>query len=293
LLSLLLSLGVAAPSHAQQQKLLDLDPTQPIEGLTRADIDAVGPERLLCRNMVSGVNDLIALLQRSPDPNKEFQSSFDKAKSRWPGNRGRCDAAIGDLEEGWPRSVLRDEFERVMALWTALIGVAQAHVEGAPPKDIETAIDNYQAELDRWRLWLDASLDFWGGTWLAEPLPPSCLAEASRRSDAIAKKIWLNATLPTQKRLPEDLEDIDIRIKAEQKTVKSCNAEEPLAQIQLNLLQRRLDVYVEGLGGLRQDDDEQIRRAMDAEQRLVARSMRCRQEYENGTPSAVCRPEIK
>jgi hypothetical protein len=156
LLTLGLVVGLSVPAQAQRQ-LLSLDPALPIEGLSQADLDAVGPERLLCRNMLSAVNDMVALLERSPAPDAQYKAAVSAARSSWPRTRGRCDAAVGDLEEGWPRSVLRQEFEQVMGLWTALIRVAQDHSAAAPSKEVEAALDNYQARLDGWREWLDRS----------------------------------------------------------------------------------------------------------------------------------------
>ena len=96
------------PARAQAQRdLLTVDPLKPIDGLSRSKLEAVAAERLLCRNMLSAVNDLVALLERSPTPDRKFKAAFAVARNGWPRSRGRCDASIGDLEEGWPRSVLR------------------------------------------------------------------------------------------------------------------------------------------------------------------------------------------
>jgi hypothetical protein len=272
---------------------MTLDSDAPIEGLTQAELEKVGPERLLCRNMIASVNDLVALLEKSPEADAGFQRQLDGAKNRWPRRRGRCDAAIGDLDEGWPRSVLRDEFKRVVRLWSSLIDVAEAHSSGAEPGVLEATVTVYQDELDQWRDWLDASLDFWAGAWTSERPPETCLSEATERTRNLAKKIWLLTTQPREKRTEEDLTDITIRIDTERKSLAQCTVDDPLSEVQLSLLGRRLLAYEEGAIGLREDDDARIRRAMDAEQRLVARSMRCRQEHSEGTPSAVCRPAVK
>jgi hypothetical protein len=272
---------------------MDLESDTPIEGLTQAKLEEVGPERLLCRTMIASINDLVALLEKNPEPDAGFQRQLDAAKNSWPRSRGRCDAAVGDLEEGWPRSVLRDEFTRVLRLWSALIEVAEAHARAAETAVLEAAVTAYQDELDQWREWLNASLDFWTGAWTVERPPPTCLSEAHQRARSLAKKIWILTTHPREKRTEEDLTDITIRIETERKSLAQCVVDDALSQVQLGLLERRLVAYEEGAVGLREDDDAQIRRAMDAEQRLVARSMRCRQEHEDGAPSAVCRPTIK
>jgi hypothetical protein len=289
LLTLGLVFGLSVPAHAQRQ-LLSLDPALPIDGLSQADLDAVGPERLLCRNMLSAVNDMVALLERSPNPDSQYKTALSAARSSWPRNRGRCDAAVGDLDEGWPRSVLRQEFEQVMGLWAALMGVAQAHSSAAPSKEVEAALDNYQARLDGWREWLDRSLDFWAGAWLGTRPEPTCSNEAQTRGAALGKKIWLLATRPPEQRSDEATSDISIRLSAERDALDRCSGDTPLDTVTLALLRRRLAAYEEGLAGLKADDDPRIRRAMETEQRLIARAMRCRQEHERGSPSGDCSP---
>ncbi len=293
LLCLALVFGALQVGQAQAQEqrdLLLLDPVKPIDGLSRGDLEAVGAERLLCRNMLTAVNDLVALLERSPIPDEQFKGAFSEARTSWPRNRGRCDAAIAELGEGWPRSVLRQEFERVMELWTALLRVAQAHNSGASKKEIKAAVNGYQAALDVWREWLDRSLDFWTGAWVTDRPEATCTNTAEARVTALAKKLWLLATHPADQRSPEATSDISIRIKAEQQAVSRCSGGTPLNEVLLGVLSRRLTAYEEGLAGLNADDDLRIRSAMESEQRLAARATRCRQEHDRGNPSPDCRP---
>jgi hypothetical protein len=177
-----------------------------------------------------------------------------------------------------------------MGLWTALIRVAQAHSSAAPSKEVEAALDDYQARLDVWREWLDRSLDFWAGAWLSSRPEPTCSTEAQTRGAALGKKIWLLATRPPDQRSDESISDISIRLTAERDSLDRCSVDTPLDTVTLALLRRRLAAYEEGLAGLKADDDPRIRSAMETEQRLVARAMRCRQEHERGSPSADCSP---
>jgi len=288
-LTLALAVGFGSPAQAQRP-LLDLAPAVPIEGLSQSDLDDVGPERLLCRNMLSAINDLVALLERSPSADDSFKKSFNDARNSWPRNRGRCDAAVANLDEGWPRSVLREEFKQAMKLWNALVGVAQAHESAAPPKELEAALQAYQTELDNWREWLDRCLDFWSGAWLIERPERTCSSEAEARSTALAKKIWLLATRPHEERSSEAFTDIAIRLGAEEDALSQCTGATALDTVKLHILRSRLEAYEEGLAGLEADDDPRLREAMESEQGLAARWMRCRQEHERGNPSPDCTP---
>jgi hypothetical protein len=155
---------------------------------------------------------------------------------------------------------------------------------------MDTALKVYQSELNRWRDWLDRSLDFWTGAWLAEQPERTCASEAEARSAALGKKIWLLATRPPAERSTEAFDDIAIRIDAQQAALGLCEGRSALETINLRLLRSLLGAFKEGLDGLKADDDGQIRRAMESEQRLAARAMRCRQEHENRSPSPDCTP---
>jgi len=283
-------LQVGQAQAQQQRDLLALDPIKPIDRLSRGDLEAVGAERLLCRSMLTAVNDLVALLEGSATPDQPFNDAFARARNSWPGSRGRCDAAIGELGEGWPRSVLRQEFERVLKLWAALVRVAVTYESGGTSKELEAAVNDYQTALDTWREWLERSLDFWAGAWLVDRPEATCANTAETRVTALAKKLWLLATRPADQRSAEATSDISIRIEAEREAVSRCSGGTPLDEVLLGVLTRRLSAYEEGLAGLHADDDLRIRSAMESEQRLAARATRCRQEHDRGNPSPDCLP---
>lgn len=272
--------------------LMERSESELIPGLTRASLEAVAAERLLCRGMLEAVNDLVELLERSPVADATFSEALDRSLGSWPRRRGRCDAAVGDLDGGWPRSVLREEFERILSLWARLTSVAEHHRRGAPAPELRQAMDAYSQELVEWSAWLDRSLGFWAGRWLpaSEREDESCLDTAEISLSSTAGLLWAESPKPLPERTPERLDNIENLLREVDDALRSCSTPLPLDSVRARLLAGQLKSLRQAMEAIRSDDDQELRKAMDDQQDLAARWGRCRTEFQRGSLSEACQP---
>ena len=242
--------------------------------------------------MLEAVNDLIELLERSPVADADFSEALDGALGSWPRRRGRCDAAVGDLDEGWPRSVLREEFERILRLWSRITDVAEHHRRGATPTELRQAMAAYSDELVAWSSWLERSLGFWSGNWLppSERDGESCLDKTETSLSSLAALLWTQSSKPIRQRTPDALTEVESLLTQEVDALQGCSTPLPLDGVRAGLMAGQLDTLRRALEAIRSNDDQALRQAMDEQQRLAARWGRCRTEFQRGAPSEACQP---
>ena len=274
-----------------QRDLLRLEPGERVEGVDQGQLDSALAERQMCRSMIGQVNKVAELLDRSIQTGNRdaLEGEIHNASLEWPSLRGFCDAAIGRLDDGWPRSVLRAEFESVQGLWLTLQTACVAWADGEAPDEVSARLANYAEQVQEWSAWLARSTRFWAGELGQTPLPSRCFDKVRAESRVLAERLWdASARMGT---VDDSLiGELEIRLRAQRKGITACKTANEAEAYERHLIHRFLDTYEEALRGIREGDLPRLRRAMEQEQRVASRGARCRVEHAAGSPSSACQP---
>ncbi len=283
-----LLVALASPATAQQRDLRQHDGS-PIPGLVRQDLEGLAPDRLECRKMVDVIEQLATLLGAATrgDRLDEYRTFQERAPSEFRFARGECDRRIASVDAEWPRAVLDSEYDLVGRLWAALLAASTAFQAGEPPDEVNRQLEAYDAVLAEWVTWLQLSAGFWGGRYL-EQRPDSCLSTARESVDGLRGRLHELGRIPSDRRVRDELEDIDRDIERQRADLVPCDDGAALTALEIRSLDRILDAFGDALNALRGGDDTAFHRALAREQEHVSRMVRCRQEHALGEVSPDC-----
>lgn len=297
-LSFALAVGlIAAPALAQApSNPLVRAPGEATPTLDRASLDAALPVRQTCRELVRLVNEkgtLWQLVREGARDRAELRSDQRRLAELWRSARSRCDLGIVGLPQDWPRDVLDHELRLIDALQSALTGVVAAHLQELSVPEVNEAIVAYDAALQAWTDFLQNSADFWSGAWLSEPRDHSCLGDLRESARGVSKALWTLTTQEPAQRDPQDLVVLRAMLDGLRSAHGACSegSTKPAAKVEFALVGQLLTCYENCFVGIRDDDDLAIRSAMEEEQRITSRLVRCRQEHAAGAPTRPCQSD--
>lgn len=287
----LLVATVALPAGAQERRLQDLASGQVVDDLRPEHLAAVTPERQMCRSMIVQVNDLALELHSSIKSSDRAQLARARKESvlRWPSTRGFCDAAIGRLDDGWPRSILREEFVQVQALWEVLNRAVDGWVEKIPRDEVDLRLARYNDSVGGWASWLEKSSEFWSGSYLSQQAASTCVDDAIRRVRMLGgrvKELQARIGIPD---LEEQRSALAQRVAAEGAALVTCAPNSEELRFELEILGRIIRSYQDGLQALGTGNLSGVRAAMEQEQAHASRAERCRLEYAQSQLTADCK----
>lgn len=295
----------ADPSLADDPLALDLEElrkleaaaTEPGEELPLAGLirEAQGA-RATCNLLVDQINALLGQWRsvRAGELDREtFGVELTRAEDDWDGLRSRCRTAKDDLEReqqlSIPVNVLDWEREQLERLWRALVALCRAWVDERPRSDIDVAAKTFSGRLASYARWLDRHATFWDGSWLHEGRDQTCVGDTQRTAANLASLIREQMVVPPSQRDPAATQDLFTIRNALETTISRCTGDlSPLQEMELRVLGQKIAAYGRAIAALEAGDSAELQAAMDREQELTGRLLRCRTEHEGDSVSAAC-----
>ncbi len=226
-----------------------------------------------------------------------FGGVVGDAQREWKGHGGACDVAITELPAGSiTERVLTYQVEQLDAVWQALVDLGRASVAGADSETLNQHAGRYAASLGVYARWLESAAVFWDGAYLEQEDVPPCLRDVREAALTLARQIRAQMVIPPDQREGVDIQNLRARQTGLAKSIAPCRdggGLQALHRIELDLLDEQLGTsHLVAIDGLAFGDPLKLKQAMDAEQRLTERLMRCRAEYAEApkTVSPECTP---
>jgi chorismate mutase len=273
---------------AQQPAAADADPLADevrLRAVTRAALDAATDARSTCRALPAVVNALAVGVEATrrgamdaQDLGKTLEGLQRGDANSWRVASQACDLALVRLPASeLPRAVLERDTALVQAMWEALLDAAERLVSGAATDRIRAPLDRYGEGVRAWTAWCDRAQAFWDGAFLPAG-ERTCLDDRRTEVRVLAGEA---RRLQIDGRAGGDaLARFGIRVDEARARIESCRASGllPPDRAEAALLPERLDAYRELGEAAAQNDGPAVARAMEREQRVVARIARCRTE---------------
>ncbi len=278
---------------AESEAAADTDEL-PTRKLIRDTQDA----RAICNQLVDDINGLAGLweqVRRDTMDRETFSFELGEARKLWEDHGAECRLAHRKLPQQSAITTLTLvwEVEQIERVWEPLATLGRAWIDEEPRPAIDAAAATYRARLTAYAGWLEAHARFWDGAWLDPDQPRSCLDDARGQTQELAASIRVQMVLPHADREEAALREMVGRRRGVAKGIEDCRAQEltDLQQVELTLLDATLRSYGQAIDGLQSGDARRLEIAMNREQEITARWLRCSDEHASGGPiSAACRP---
>ena len=291
-----LALGLASPSWAQ-----DADPLADEEawraGVTPEGLAAAQEARASCNQLVDDVNELVRqwdAVRVGTLGRDTLAGAVDDAERLWRRHRAACEGAITQLPAGAiTESVLTFQRQQLDAVWTPLVALCRAWLDGAGPDGLATHAARYAQQLAAYASWLEASAVFWEGGYLDREVAPGCLEDARAEARQLAREVRQQMVVPPADREAIALQRLRARRTGLANSLGPCRESgglNALQEVELGLLDRQLGAYTLAIDGLANGDPRKLEQAMDEEQSVTERLMRCRQEHAEASVTPACAP---
>ncbi len=284
-----------------QLRALESEAAEPGEELpTAVLIRESQAARAACNPLVDRINALVDLWRRvrAGELDREtFGVELARAEDDWEGLRARCRIAKDDLEETQQRSLtvntLDWEREQLERLWRALVAVCRTWVDERPRADIDVAAKTFSGRLAAYASWLDLHAAFWDGSLLRPEQEPTCVDDTRRIADELASGIRKEMVVPPTDRTPTAVQELNLLRNGLAKALGRCEADPltDLQRVELKVLAQKATAYGKAIAGLEAGDSAELQAAMDREQELTGRLLRCRREHATDAVSATCAPK--
>jgi|GEM_PF-5575285 len=265
--------------------------------LLRQTQDARG----ICNQLVDDVNGLAALWEQvrlDALDRETFSFELRDARSRQSLHDAECRVGYSKLPQPTATTTLALiwEVEQIKGVWEPLDTLAQAWLNGAPRSEIDGAAALYRERLTAYGSWLDAHAFFWAGEWLQPEQSRTCVDDVRQASLELASQIRVQMVVPPADRSEADLRPLQSRIKGIENSVDGdCGGAtlSPLKRVELDLLREQLRAYGAAISALLVSDPAALEAAMEQEQALTGRLMRCRSEHKTqGSVTPICKPSL-
>ena len=192
-----------------------------------------------------------------------------------------------------PRSVLDAEANQLKDIWKALDEVCTALEEDVGPARINQSAASYSAALQRWSLELPGRAKFWAGSVNEEAgASDNCIQQTERAQQALAVGLMQASSTDPSLRTNASIEALRLQLEETDRVRRECAHENPLEEIEIQLLGRLMRSYRRLFDGFVDGDDAAIRESMLTAQETVSRLQRCRNEHSLGALiSPSCTPQ--
>ena len=218
----------------------------------------------------------------------------DDAERQWRRHRAACEGAITGLPAGAiTESVLTWQRQQLDAVWTPLLALCRAWLGGATADALEVHAQRFATELASYARWLESAAEFWEGGYLGQEVASGCLEDAREGVRQLARSVRQHMVVPPAERDPEAIQRLRVTRTGLAKSFTPCKesgALSGLEQIELVLLDEQLAAYLTAIDGLAHGDPRRLEQAMDDEQRVTRRLVRCRKEHAAGDVTPACTP---
>lgn len=312
--SLLLVLVLGLPLVARAQNgdpLTDFDPvaTRAAEAeaagdgeelATAVQIQETQDARASCNQLVDDVNSLAALWDQVRVGTLDRETlglELTSAGTSWEKHRAQCLLARGDLQEfALTTRTLTWEADQVQTIWEPLQELCRSWLDEKPREELDAAARSYLDRLAAYGSWLDPHALFWDGAWLQPKGPRSCLDDARQTSQELVSAIRAQMVISPSQRIETEVRALADGRRAIEKSIDESCRENPtlteLQRVELELLSSVLKAYGQAIDGLLSGDPRRLEVAMEREQALTGRLMRCRAEHAADAEaiSETCRP---
>ncbi len=263
-------------------------------GVTRELLTGSLEARERCNQLVDDVNDLARQWEAVRVGTLDSDSldvAVDDAERLWRRHRAACEGAITQLPAGAiTESVLTYQRQQLDTVWRPLVDLCRAWLAGANSETLAQHAGRYTAELRAYAGWLEGAAVFWDGAYLDQEESPPCLVDVRKTALTLAREIRAQMVVPPAQRDPVDIQQLRGRHAGLAKSIVPCRQGGGLGdlhRIELDLLDEQLGTsHLVAIDGLAFGDPLKLKQAMDAEQRITERLMRCRAEY-SADPQAV------
>ncbi len=287
LTSLIVALGLLGATSAQAQDNPLSGQEGPVQGLQQSDLDAAVSARHSCQALIRLLNNLGGqwqLMRENARESAEYLADFQDARTEWDIRWGACAGARRDLDEGMPRTVLDYEAGLLKRLWLAISSISEALQDGRPRTEINKTASVYERGLAKWVAELPVLGAFWNGEYLAQsPGNDSCVASLERAMQNVAVQVMGDAGRTTEPLGAEALDALRSSLSKAEQMRRECKHQDPLQELELQLMNRSLRSYRQAISGLAEGSDAALREAMITVQEITSRLERCRQEHRSGT----------
>lgn len=291
-------LALTVPAHAQ-----GADPLADEEawkaGVTRDLLEGAVGARERCNLLVDDVNELVRQWDsvRVGTLDKDTLSVVvDDAERQWRRHRAACEGAITQLPAGAiTESVLTFQRQRLDRVWTPLVALCRAWLAGSDAETLDSHARAFAGELGSYATWLEGAATFWEGGYLEQEVAPGCLEDARAEARQLAREIRQQMVIPPADRAKENVQRLRARRTGLAKSLGPCRdggGLNPLQDVELTLLDDQLGAYTIAIEGLENGDPRKLEQAMDREQELTERLMRCRKEHADSAVSPDCTPKV-
>ena len=264
---------------------------------TRLLIAETQPARAICNRLVDDVNGLAALweqVRRETLDRETFSFELGEARKLWGDHGAECRLAHRALPQQSAITTLALVWEvgQIEGVWEPLERLGRAWIEEKPRAEVDVAAAVYRDRLNAYGSWLESHAYFWEGAWLDPEQPRSCLDDARQATQQLAGSIRAQMLLPHAERQESELRELAGRRRGIATSIEDCRPQmlAPLQQVELDLLNEQLQSYGQAIDGLRTGDLRRLEVAMEREQELTGRLVRCRAEHAGEKITESCKP---